>query len=163
MPAVGREWPACETNPPVTLLFLDIDGVLHPVDRAGGVFSCKPLFEETMQEFPHIEIVVSSSWRIDHTLDQLRGFFSPDIGQRIIGVTPDFNIPGFDLDYRYLRQKEIEAWLKSNGRQDARWIALDDTDWMFRSDCEHLLLVDGKVGFASVEAALRDKIKATMG
>lgn len=144
---------------PVTLLFLDIDGVLHPVDRAAGVFSSKPLFEEAMREFPHIEIVISSSWRVDHTLDQLRGFFSSDIANRIIGVTPDFNIPGFDLDYRYLRQKVIEAWLKTNGRQDARWIALDDTDWMFRKDCRQLMLVDGKVGFASVEKALREKIR----
>lgn len=52
---------------PVTLLFLDIDGVLHPVDRAEGVFSCKPLFEVTMRDFPDIEIVISSSWRIDHS------------------------------------------------------------------------------------------------
>ncbi|MBW8456939.1 MAG: hypothetical protein K0M58_00620 [Thiobacillus sp.] len=35
-----------------------------------------------------IRIVVSSTWRHQFTLDQLRARFSPDIAVRIIGVTP---------------------------------------------------------------------------
>ncbi|MDB5823099.1 MAG: hypothetical protein JWR21_1803 [Herminiimonas sp.] len=109
------------------VLFLDFDGVLHPVDRRHGLLSCRAHFERVMRDYASVHIVVSSDWRRDFPLARLRSYFSDNVGRRIVGVTPDFVIPGFDLDYRYVREREIESWLADAGRQDEGWIALDDT------------------------------------
>ncbi|MFD2270984.1 HAD domain-containing protein [Undibacterium arcticum] len=58
------------------ILFLDFDGVLHPDPcDEGERFSRLPAFEALMRDFPAVEIVVSSSWRVARTLDDLRAFF----------------------------------------------------------------------------------------
>lgn len=145
---------------PSMLIFLDFDGVLHPTSREHGLFSCMPAFESFIREHPQARIVISSSWRIDYDIDQLRANFSLDIAARIIGVTPDFAVPGWPMDYRHLREKEILAWLRDNPVVYDRWIALDDVDWMFSSDCQQLLLVDGQTGFDQVTAEkLRLKVR----
>lgn len=42
-----------------------------------------------VREMVNNEIVVSSSWRESHSLDELRDFFALDIRLRVVGVTPD--------------------------------------------------------------------------
>ena len=50
------------------LLFLDVDGVLHPVGTdysfSSRFFSHLPLLEELLQEFRSIDVVISSDWRL---------------------------------------------------------------------------------------------------
>jgi len=59
------------------IIFLDFDGVLHP--DGVGLFSRLPLLESFLSRMPEAEIVVSSTWREDHTLDELRQFvFTPE-------------------------------------------------------------------------------------
>jgi hypothetical protein len=126
------------------IVFLDIDGVMHPVDRRDGVFSCVNEFERVIRA-SDADIVISSSWRSDHQIDDLRSRFSSDIAARIIGVTPD-HYDGFAAE-KYGREKEILHWLLAAGRQGESWVALDDSEWMFSPACGHLLLVDGNLGF----------------
>lgn len=106
------------------LLFIDIDGVLHPVpphNHEVGVLCHMDRFESIMRDFPGCRIVISSSWREQFDLDTLRDFFSPDIAARIIGVTPVI-----DELVRFLRQREIERYLASTNQESSPWIALDD-------------------------------------
>lgn len=129
------------------LLFLDIDGVLHPENREGGVLCRLPAFEQVLRAFPAVEVVISSSWRTEpelSTLEALRGLFSPDIGARVVGATPDL-YDGFHSP-PHRRQLEIETWLRDEGREYEPWLALDDCDWMFRPGCPQLVLVDGATG-----------------
>lgn len=86
------------------IIFLDFDGVLHP--DGVGLFSRLPLLESFLSRMPEAEIVVSSTWREDHTLDELRQFFSPELRQRISGVTPSLD-DGYELGGR---QKEIQSY-----------------------------------------------------
>lgn len=123
------------------ILFLDFDGVLHPqhdgeptpIDQ---VFCHLPRFEELMREFPRVEIVISSSWRRQFPLDQLRARFSREAAARIVGVTPEIeDVAGSYLYAR--REEEILAWLRENEGEDVKWLALDDAAWQFRRhrDC----------------------------
>lgn len=134
------------------ILFLDFDGVLHPMDRRDGCFSCLPVLETVLREFNGVEIVISSSWRVEHSLAQLRSMFSSDFAKYIIDVTPD-RASRMDSIEPYRREREIEDWLRENGREHEPWFALDDCDWMFSPACKRLLLVDTKTGFDNRAAA----------
>ena len=58
-----------------TILFLDFDGVLHaPNCRASRLFEHLARLEAVLAAFPEVGIVVSSSWRVRRTLEQLRVF-----------------------------------------------------------------------------------------
>ena len=79
------------------VLFVDFDGVTHPepclrIDE----FCFLPLIEQVLREHIDLDVVISSSWRHEHSLDQLRGFFSPDVAQRVVGVTPSNKNPSQD-------------------------------------------------------------------
>ncbi|MFJ9535152.1 HAD domain-containing protein [Herbaspirillum sp. NPDC101396] len=137
------------------ILFLDFDGVLHPLNREDGALSRLPQLEITLRKFNEIDIVISSAWRQEYSLTQLRGYFSDDIQRRIIDVTPVLD----HLDNRYLRQAEIDLWLRNAGREYEGWIALDDSEWLFPPGCRNLILVDPEVGFdEAVEDALHRKL-----
>lgn len=129
------------------IIFLDFDGVLHPDGIAK--FSQLPVLERFLSEMPKAEIVVSSTWREDHSLDQLRGFFSPHLRSRIVGVTPSLD-DGYELGGR---QKEILSYLASEGLSDTscRWIALDDIAMFFEDSCRNLVLTDSSTGFTERE------------
>ena len=137
------------------ILFLDFDGVLHPVSRPAGTLSLLPQFEAVIRDFPAVDIVISSAWRQDHSLEELRSFFSPDIAKRIVAVTPIFH----HLEHQYLRQSEITAWLRDEGREYETWLAIDDSDWYFSPGCRNLILTSEEVGFDEKTAwALRRRL-----
>ncbi|OUM04508.1 HAD domain-containing protein [Variovorax sp. JS1663] len=133
------------------ILFLDFDGVLHPegeghLPNDGTDFCFLPRLEALLRDFPHVGIVVSSTWRERLSLDELRSFFSPDIGARIIGATPP---PRRDpAGYVHARREgEICAWLEAHGGVDQPWVALDDAEWQFDRHVDHLVACGSFVGF----------------
>ncbi|MBT2334076.1 hypothetical protein J7E49_09180 [Variovorax paradoxus] len=130
------------------LLFLDIDGVLHPVETgysfSSRFFSHLPLLEELLREFKSVEVVISSDWRRAESIEQLQRYFSADIRHRIIGATPQI-APHVAVHHR--RQLEIQAWLDGNGRSDAEWVALDDWPDSFGAAVERLVLTDPQHAF----------------
>ena len=139
----------------MSLLFLDFDGVTHPVfplpnrtDVENQYFSCMPRIEAVLRDFPEWQIVISSSWREIHPFDAIQDFFSEDIRPRVIGVTPLTSI----VVPTYQRYLEIMQFLAKNPA--SHWIALDDVASIFPPDCPNLILC--KDGFwKKEEAALR--------
>jgi hypothetical protein len=143
------------------ILFLDIDGVLHP-DPPGRneLFNRLPLFEAALKSLRHVEIVVSSAWRETRTLGELRLLFSDDIAIKIIGVTPFFNAisPPADL-VPYPRHAEIDAWLKSSGRSSSQWVAIDDRNYWFKPFLSNLIVCDATTGLTeTVAETLKEKL-----
>ena len=69
------------------LIFLDFDGVLHSAHafRAEQMFSQLSVFEPFFRqpEFADIQFVVSSTWRHNRSLEELRAPFSADFRARI--------------------------------------------------------------------------------
>lgn len=129
-------------------LFLDIDGVLHPVGAdysfSSKFFSNLPLLEELLREFKSVDVVISSDWRLGESIEQLQWYFSADIRPRIIGATPQMD-PHVTVHHR--RQLEIQAWVDGNSRSDAEWVALDDWPGSFETGFERLVLTDPKRAF----------------
>lgn len=138
------------------ILFLDFDGVLHrdgaPVDE---LFCKIPVLEQALRRCPDVDVVISSSWREVHPLDEIQEYFSPDIGVRIIGVTPVRpaleEIP--TQLWSFVREAECVAWITEN-RPAASWIALDDQAWRFRPFSPNLILVNGELGLTEELAHL---------
>lgn len=138
------------------ILFLDFDGVLHPLARPHGPFTRVPEFERLMRGYPAVEIVISSSWREGYKLEQLRAIFSDDIAGRIIGLTPVLQ----PCDHKHVREAEIQLWLRSNDRVSEGWVAVDDCALLFSPGCNNLVLVDGDTGFSTLtELELRMKLR----
>lgn len=133
------------------IIFLDFDGVMHPVNQL-DLFCREEHLARVLRDFPSVEIVISSAWRKTHTLTKLQTFFLTDLRERIIGVTPVFQIG--DADTRTVpgaRYHEIQKYLADTGKRNRRWIALDDDPEFFPPRCAGLLLCDGKHGFGVAE------------
>lgn len=125
------------------LLFLDIDGVLHPVgvdySFSSRFFSHLTRLEELLLEFKSVDVIISSDWRLAESIEQLQRYFSAETRHRIIGATPQID-PSVISSNR--RQLEIQAWLDGNGRSDAEWVALDDWPSNFEAGFARLVLTD---------------------
>jgi hypothetical protein len=56
------------------LLFLDVDGVLHPVGAdysfSSRFFSHLPRLEALLREFESVDVIISSDWRLAESIEQ---------------------------------------------------------------------------------------------
>lgn len=94
------------------LLFLDFDGVLHPITTRPGQslpFEWVPDLTQLLSEAPDVAIAVHSSWAERFPLDELRDFLGP-LGHRLIGAV--HSGPKASSILLFLRSKpEVEDWL----------------------------------------------------
>jgi hypothetical protein len=87
----------------------------------------------------------------------VRGFFSPDIALRIIGVTAMIECVGFAMSYvERVRHREVLVWLDANGHAATQWLARDDDPKNFPPPSPLVLCVDGF--HDAEEAALRSTL-----
>lgn len=118
------------------ILFLDFDGVLHPLMDKSKHFCSLPNFEETLislKDSYQFAIVLSTTWRKCYSLDELKAFFSPEIAHLIVSVTPVTEFQGDGS-----RLKEAELWLEEHNEQNSAWIALDDDHYSWNR-CQNLV------------------------
>lgn len=140
------------------ILFLDIDGVLHPkpvIGRSGetDLFCSLDLLEDVLRQAPHVQVVISSSWREHHALDEMREYFSPALRHRIIDVTPVAPLTTMPEHLAGLpRHAECLAWLAQHRPAGTPWLALDDTPEQFAPNCAQLLLISGHLGLTAESA-----------
>lgn len=147
----------------MTVLFLDFDGVLHrDFCHASKHFECEAHLASALDGMD-VEIVLSSTWRVDKSLNELRTLLSETVADRIVGVTPRFiHMPDIPSQLAlYEREAECMAWLTANRPPWTQWLALDDRPWLFRPFCQNLFLVDGKLGLEeSSSNILRARLNA---
>ncbi len=124
------------------LIFLDFDGVLHPeYPQKLELLTKLPDFCTTYSKmFPHVGIVISSSWRNHYSLYVLKKIFPKEIRNLVLGITPrqinEKKIP---------RCKEIEEFIKTNNFVGLPYIILDDRpDWFVNQ--KNILSINGKYG-----------------
>lgn len=137
------------------VLFLDFDGVLHPEHCHESKHFCRmPILEDALRQVPETKVVITSTWRLERNLTDLRQMFSPDIANMIQGVTPRYcdlqNVPNILVSYQ--REAECRAWLRSNNLPHCNWLAVDDRSWLYRPFCKSLLLVNGRDGLTVATA-----------
>ena len=138
------------------IIFLDFDGVLHPVSAYANNTSFLEYTEALFDIIDHAPVVVSSSWRLTYTLDELQEMLCP---LNVIGTTEAEDNP---MTYGS-RQREIEKWMYEHpGYADYEIIALDDMENLFYKECELLLLCDGEEGLKPGSKAyeeLKERVK----
>jgi hypothetical protein len=147
---------------PAILLFVDFDGVLHPVrSPTSKHFENLPRLEEVLRRHADVRIVLSTSWQDVYPMRALKAMFSEDIAARIIGGTHSAD-PERQAESRY---DAIQLYLLRGGRPGAPWLALDDSEYQFPENCPQLVACDPRQGFND-EAEMRlrvalDRLKAT--
>lgn len=132
------------------ILFLDFDGVLHPIPTQDRNLLCHiPRLETVLRAFPDVVVVISSWWRASSTIHELREYFSADIRERIIDMTPVVTemAPGsLFLASAKMRHDEILQWIADN-IYTGPWVALDDANKEFPGDCPQLIRCETEIGF----------------
>ena len=103
------------------IIFLDIDGVLATAEsyfiddsvfRYGLDKNCISAFNELIDK-TQADVVISSSWRILHTVDQLKELFTRyGVKGKIVGVTP--RLKPTHLSASANRGDEILRWIEEN-------------------------------------------------
>ena len=128
---------------PKPLIFLDFDGVLHPVSAERHErFTCAKLLEESLQG-AQCDIVISSSWRFRYSLAELKEILPTNLAARVIGTTGPAHIGDF------ARHMEIQNF--ADTRPNPRWIALDDSAWAFQKTSQ-LIVCNPSTGMTLAEA-----------
>lgn len=128
------------------VLFLDIDGVLHP--GYSETLAYLPNLEEVLRRNPAIDVVISSTWRETSSFGYLLSLFSEDIRHRIVGVTPV-------MEGDAVREREIMEFVKRH--RIRRWLAVDDSAELFSEGWPHLLLTDRISGLSGESIELLEK------
>jgi hypothetical protein len=117
------------------VIFLDIDGVINVwrglQKDASGSFEQQPLenLKLILEAVPEAQIVITSTWRLFHTLTELKAFFE-EAGiapERVLDVTPDLRRDEGWIRHYPDRGEEIEAWCQAKG-QVAKMAIIDDID-----------------------------------
>jgi len=146
------------------IVFLDFDGVLHSFFGApSDHFASWPRLEAVLVEYPHVEIVVSSSWRTISAAEWDQEV-PESLRRRVVGRTPVISRPlrvRYPLDYEPepVRYWEIEKYLRTTRQSSRPWVALDDDETVFPAGLPNLILC--RDGFRDEEerrlrAALRE-------
>lgn len=130
------------------ILFLDFDGVLHPVPPTSlNLFCHVHRLDSLLQALPDVRVVISSSWRHTHAMDSVIDSFPETLRASIIGVTP--KVP--HIFNPRLRYDEIRAWIKQNN-YEGHWVALDDAQHEFPPALPQLVHCDPDVGLNDATA-----------
>lgn len=150
----------------VITLFLDFDGVLHRARADDDELFCRlALLENVLRDFPQVQIVISSSWAEQFSLDELKCHLG-GLASRTIGVIPKSHpvtkVPAHLRDYS--RHAACHAWLRRRQALDRPWIALDDDGWRYSPSTPNLIVIDGTRGMTEADAcALRERLADIVG
>jgi len=138
------------------IIFLDFDGVLHPffpskdlTDEENQLFSRTPRLWRILRECPNVQVVFSTSWRVQfpfqYNLECATKGGGEDLVHRFIGSTPNLETEGM----YGRRDLEIEKWLNTN-KHSGRWLAIDDMAELF-ADQTNFHLVNGDIGLTDAD------------
>lgn len=127
------------------VIFLDLDGVLHPVDAVEHEFfseSCVFALRRLVDSC-NAQVVLSSTWRLSPQLRQDAYLQLAERAVQVVGDTPRGRS----------RAAEILAWLNENC-SSAPWLAIDDLP--LELPAEHVVRTDPFAGLteADVDEAL---------
>jgi hypothetical protein len=104
------------------LIFLDIDGVVHPVGGGSDTFlpACTTILEKIITQY-NPDIIISSTWKDAYTLKEIIHFFPPSIQENIKDKTPNHR----DDMIEFKRDIECRGYIKKYKRTDL-FLAIDD-------------------------------------
>jgi len=135
------------------VLFLDIDGCLHPYPPRDGLeqLCWLPVLVRLLEGQDDVKVVVHSSWRLDMPLHFLRHLLAP-LGDRFVGVT--------EGEQRF---GSIQTWLHEHRHQVSSFCIVDDMPDEFDPVPPQLVVCPGCDGITSRRAQkkLRHWLRST--
>lgn len=157
------------------VLYLDIDGVLHPdsvyrkpgrggpylLDAPGhSLFEHAELLERMLLPYPDLRIVLSTAWvqMYRGSIAKVARRLTPDLRARVVGAT--FN-KRMNADTFQRESRGMQIWSDVLRRQPEAWVALDDDYLDWPAHCvEHLVRTHPVLGISTpvVLAELRAKL-----
>jgi hypothetical protein len=133
------------------VLFVDVDGVLHPVEatvapseKRVGPLGWLPGLGELLRPFPKVGVVLHSSWRLTYTAAELRDMLAWGLGACFTDVTCGGE-----------RYPSILAWLGAHPGASYRILDDDPTDFPQPAPLE-LIVCDPRLGVSS------EQVRATL-
>lgn len=158
------------------IIFLDFDGVLHPDEVfrtrqgpqlrcAGGLFMWSSILEGELEDFPDVQLVLSTSWVKELGFSRAKKRLPEGLQARIIGSTWHSSMSNVWADQVWWEQaSRHQQILRYATRAKAqKWIAIDDDAQGWAShDRDRLLLADRQLGLTTpgLMQALRAKLLA---
>lgn len=134
----------------MVILFLDFDGVLHPLLSSEPEFCRLDLLWKILRACPDAKVVFSTSWREVYRPEEMVEFVTygggEDLSHRIIGRTPSIKVEE-PCDRRDL---EIQSWLDVNDHSGP-WLAIDDMPELFNGGHPNLYVVNGETGLTDAD------------
>jgi len=127
-------------------IFTDIDGVLNTINRTKWNQYSIELYNKVCLEFD-LKPVISSTWRTNHSINQLQSIFIQNgLEVEIYDYTPFLNEP---------RGLEIESWLHKNlNPLEDKWVVLDDSVRDITPYLNNVVKCRGWLGFTEDEYEL---------
>lgn len=163
------------------VLYLDLDGVVHhekvlwhprkgiymsPYEAAGhAMFEWMPILESTLEPYPAVALVLSSSWCIRPGYSATLKRLPLSIRSRFIGGTYHRRVHGIDpwnLSMYRAMPRGVQIQEDALRRKPRQWLALDDDQegWP-QSSRQNLVACHGTTGLSSpdVQTELREKLR----
>ncbi len=134
MPA-GHE--VIDTGEVTATMFLDFDGTLHigrasmdeqrviTLDSGRPPFEFAPLLIELLEPYPAVQLVLTTSWLMTLTEDEVVALMPQELGRRVVGTTRyvssrlSYILNGTDRTY--------VIWKYASGKRLKHWLAVDDS------------------------------------
>ena len=131
------------------IVFLDFDGVTHPVSGSTPFRpDCLEALSCATSEL-NTHIVITSSWRLEYNLDELKLLLGDELGSRVIDVTPELDQDPF---LHWPRAREVLKWLIQNRMHDKPWVAIDDEEGNYPAGYSYI--TDRQTGFTNRDIPL---------
>lgn len=122
------------------IIFLDFDGVLHGT-KSLSFFANNQLLADFLNNYPFVQIVLSTSWRESYSLERIKEQCIPELASKVVGITPILNVSP-----RGIRAKEVEQYVKENNLNYYEYVCIDDLSFLFHDEFEQLILTDPETG-----------------
>jgi len=157
-------------------LFLDFDGVLNtgkyskqmalegidPFDDFGAIFDPEAIANlEHIVELTGGKIILSTTWRNEGIMRMRELWKQRGLPGEILSMTPILLSTSFQdamngemmgMPLREAKALEINAWLYQYASKDYQYVILDDEDYFFPNQQEHLVLTDEAEGLTEQKA-----------
>jgi hypothetical protein len=150
-----------------TVLFLDIDGVLHPNGIArtyvrrnlqgelvghrilgDGLWQWSEPLVRILREFPQVQVVLHSTWRHEISLADIKAHMPSELAGRIVALTPTDAFERLDSIRLYCAKNAVE-----------RYVIVDDAAGQFPKGLPELVLCgENGLGDPSTVALVRSKL-----
>ena len=99
------------------------------------------MLRPSLSPFPEINIVITSSWREEKDLDELKAYLGDGLEACVIGVTPVIDDPFL----HNLRYHEVLSYLKETSQTHLPWFTLDDEKGNYPEN-SNIILTDRRLG-----------------